>query len=155
MKLDFRHVDWLSPKPSKERIVVGLAVLAVGAGAYALGTHSSRPPNPGAQVMPVRGNGHAPAQDWKALEPQADGYAHDDEGGLQEVKDSRRPARGPGPVPLRPMQAGQCRTFAPEGWRIVDQNRDGTVFTLRSGDGRMLASYAGAAIGSGQVAGCP
>ena len=51
------------------------------------------------------------------------------------------------------MRGGQCRTFAPAGWRIVDQNRDGAVFTLSSGDGRMLASYAGVAIGGGQVAG--
>jgi hypothetical protein len=62
-------------------------------------------------------------------------------------------AGGRGPVPLQPVQSGQCRTFAPQGWRVVDQNRDGTVFSLASADGSMLASYAGAAIGSGQVQG--
>ena len=153
MKFDFRNIDWLSPKPSKERIVLGLAVLAVGAGAYALGTHRVSPTSQAVPAMPVRDDDPAGQRDWKALEPQADSYGQDGEGGLQEVRQIRPLARGPGPVPLKAMQGGQCRTFAPEGWRIVDQNRDGTVFTLRSGDGRMLASYAGAAIGAGQAAG--
>ena len=142
MKFDFRNIDWLSTKPSKERLIIGLAVIAVGAGAYALGNHGARSR---AQAAPPR-QVQSPPGSWTQLQPQADGYPHDTTG-------QARLASGPGPVPLQPMQAGQCRTFAPEGWRIVDQNRDGTVFTLASPDGRMLASYAGAAIGSGQVAG--
>ena len=143
MKFDFRNIDWLSTKPSKERLIIALVVIAVGSGVYALGTHAARPRTPPAPPVQVQTSPEARAQ----LEPQADGDSHDAGGGLERV------ATGPGPVPLQALQAGQCRTFAPEGWRIVDQNRDGTVFTLASPDGRMLASYAGAAIGSGQVAG--
>ena len=84
---------------------------------------------------------------------ESGGYARDGEGGLQQVKGPGGLAQGRGPVPLRPVQAGQCHTFAPEGWRVVDQNRDGTVFTLASENGGMVASYAGAAIGAGQVQG--
>ena len=137
MKLDFRNIDWLSPRPSKERLIVGAVVLLVGAGAYALGARGAHP----------RSEGPAAAPAVSPLGPQDSGYERKEVGGLQEV------ATGPGPVPLQQLQSGQCRTFAPQGWRIVDQNKDGTVFSLSSGDGRMLASYAGAAIGSGQVQG--
>ena len=137
MKLDFRNIDWLSPKPSKARIVVGLVVIAVGAGAYTLGSRG----------VQHRGQQPQPPLDAAQAGPAGRGFAHAADGGLQQV------AMGPGPVPLQPMGSGQCRTFAPQGWRIVDQNRDGTVFSLASGDGRMLASYAGAAIGAGQVQG--
>ncbi len=117
-------------------------MIAVAAGAYGLGTHAARPklqdPPPSPAQTASRG--------WKALEPQADGAAGDQAGEVH-------PVPGPGPVPLQPLQAGNCRTFAPQGRRITDQNRDGTVFTLASPDGRLLASYAGAAIGSGQVGG--
>ena len=37
-------------------------------------------------------------------------------------------------VPLHPINQGQCRTFAPEGWNIVDSNPNGTFFTLASND---------------------
>ncbi len=133
MKLDFRNVDWLSAKPSKERIVVGLAVIAVGAGALGLASHGARPrlaSLPASGVQPV-------AQRWSA----------------RAARGPARLATGRGPVPRQPIRGGPCLTFAPAGWRIVDQNRDGTVFTLSSGDGRMLASYAGVAIGGGQAAG--
>ena len=142
MKFDFRNIDWFSPRPSKERLVIGLVVLVVGAGAYALGARG------------VRSGPHGPAQAATQAVVQSDdgaqGYAKTDDD-LQLVANGR--GRGAGPVPLQPVQSGQCRTFAPQGWRVVDQNHDGTVFTLASGDGSKMASYAGAAIGSGQVQG--
>ena len=147
MKLDFRNIDWLSPKPSKERLIIGAVVLVVGAGAYALGAGGARP----RAQAPVAAPAGAQAAEHvvSPLDPQDGGYEHTSDGDLQQV--ANRPGRGP--VPLQQLQSGQCRTFAPQGWRIVDQNKDGTVFSLASGDGRMMASYAGAAIGSGQVQG--
>ena len=43
---------------------------------------------------------------------------------------------GPGAeaVPLQPLQAGQCRSFAPAGWSVIDTNPNGTVFTAATGD---------------------
>jgi hypothetical protein len=138
MKLDFRKIDWLSPRPSRERIIIGLVVLVVAAGAYALGARGGHTGSPGP----------APAPAQAAFQPAAGDQDAAQTPGSVELVANRR-----GPVPLQPLQSGQCRTFAPQGWRIVDQNRDGTVFSLASADGSMLASYAGAAIGTGQVQG--
>jgi hypothetical protein len=61
--------------------------------------------------------------------------------------------QGKGPIPLQPLSTGACRTFAPAGWQVTDRNDKGTVFTTASPDGRMIASYAGTAVGRGQVMG--
>jgi len=57
------------------------------------------------------------------------------------------------PVALNPIGAGQCRTFAPEGWTVADNNPAGTVFTLVSADRSMIATYAGAGINGGTAQG--
>jgi hypothetical protein len=144
MKLDFRKIDWLSPRPSKERIIVGLVLLAAVAGAYALGARGGRSGPQGTQAA------SAPAQ---AAPQPGDGAPAEVQAPAGAELVANRGAHGPGPVPLQPLQSGQCRTFAPQGWRITDANRDGTVFSLASADGAMLASYAGAAVGTGQVQG--
>jgi hypothetical protein len=144
MKLDFRNIDWFSPRPSKERIIVGIAVLAIAAGAFALGARSghSGAQGPAGPPTPAQAAGQMAGQQMGGQPNNAQAA-----GPVQLV------ANGRGPVPLEPLQQGQCRTFAPQGWRITDANRDGTVFSLASGDGSMLASYFGAAVGSGQVQG--
>ena len=36
-KFDWKNIDWMSTRPSKERIVFGLAVLLVGVGLFYFG----------------------------------------------------------------------------------------------------------------------
>ena len=60
---------------------------------------------------------------------------------------------GSGPTPLVTLASSACKTSAPQGWRIVDQNQDGTVFTVASPDGSMIASYGGVVMNGGQAAG--
>ena len=50
---------------------------------------------------------------------------------------------GAGPVPLTPVAAGQCQTFAPEGWTVTETNPAGTTFVLSSADHGMMAMYVG------------
>lgn len=128
-RFDFKTIDWLSPKPSKERIVIGIAFIVLLAGGVALGQ---------------RFNADRPQQ-AKGLEPSNGQVSR---AGAQPITMS-----GLGPTPLTSVGAGACRTFAPAGWRVIDQNQDGTVFTLTSADAALTAAYAGVAIGSGQVQG--
>jgi len=62
-------------------------------------------------------------------------------------------AAGDEAVPLQPLQSGQCRSFAPAGWMVVDTNPNGTVFTAATGDHSSIASYGGLAVNSGQAQG--
>jgi hypothetical protein len=156
-KWDFKNIDWLSPKPSKERVVVGAAILLAIVGGYVLASGSSgTPPSSSMTAQNAAAPGGAPgtanpqnssnSQGWRALAPGSDndgrGYAQNQDG-----------AQGQGPVPLQALGQGQCRTFAPAGWRITDANPQGTIFTLSSPDGSMMASYAGTAANSAQVSG--
>jgi hypothetical protein len=54
---------------------------------------------------------------------------------------------------LEPIRSGDCRSWAPQGWHVIDQNRQNTIFSLASPDGNEIAVYAGAAIGSGPAQG--
>lgn len=132
-RFNFKNIDWLSPKPSKERIIVGVAIIALVAGGYALGQHSGHHGGPSGSAGPGAG-------------PPGGGLA---QGGWANLTQDK----GAGPTPLTPVSAGQCRTFAPAGWRVTDQNQDGTVFTLTSADGALTGAYAGLAVGAGQVQG--
>jgi hypothetical protein len=120
MKFDWNNIDWLSMKPSKERAVIGMALLIVGGLLFQLFSGSGASSGLAAPAM---------------------------------AKDMMRPAAMISLVPLEPVQSGNCQTAAPRGWHVTDQNQQGTVFSLASGDGAQVASYAGAAIGSGQVQG--
>jgi hypothetical protein len=132
-RFDFKNIDWLSPKPSKERIIVGVAIIALVAAGFALGQYFDRhkgPSGPGGFNNGPNGGGFA--QGGPVNPTQADGV---------------------GPTPLTPISAGQCQTFAPAGWRVTDQNQDGTVFTLTSADGSLTGAYAGAAVNAAQAQG--
>ncbi|MEI9927974.1 MAG: hypothetical protein WDN44_10190 [Sphingomonas sp.] len=136
--MDFRNIDWFSTKPSKERIIVGVAVIALLGGGYALGRMGSET---GAS-MPIR-----------AASATTAGFAGAQLQPASMTQPGQPALAGPGPVPLVALDSGNCRTFAPEGWRITDQNKDGTVLSVASPDGRLMASYGGAAFSSGHVAG--
>lgn len=127
-KFDWKHIDWFSPKPSKERAVIGVAVLAAGALGYYVFAPSGQgeePPLQSQAVMPSQGT------------PQA----------------STGLGGGGGPVPLQKVSQGQCSSEAPEGWRVTDTNQQGTVFSLASADGGEIASYDGVAVNGGQAMG--
>lgn len=124
--MDFRNIDWFSAKPSRERIIIGVGVIALVAGGFALGRMGSGDSAPPAGNAAAASEAAAPAGVTAAAQ---------------------------GLVPLAPLDSGTCRTFAPEGWRIADQNKDGTVLTTVSPDGRMAASYGGTALSSAHAAG--
>ncbi len=115
-------------------MVIGAVVILAIAGGFYL---ESAPPNAGHSASANSPSGAPPG----ATAMSADARTVD------------APASGTGPVPLQQIAQGQCRTFAPAGWRVVDSNPQGTVFTLSSADGSMTASYAGTAVGGGQAAG--
>ncbi|MBV9044818.1 MAG: hypothetical protein JO294_06815, partial [Alphaproteobacteria bacterium] len=50
---------------------------------------------------------------------------------------------GGGPVPLTPIAEGQCQTYAPSGWTVVETNPNGTFFRTASADQSMQAAYVG------------
>lgn len=122
-KFDWKHIDWFSPKPSKERAIIGVAVIAAGALGY--------------YVFAPSGQGTAPPLQNQAMMPSI----------------GTAPTGSGGPVPLQKVGQGQCSTEAPEGWRVTDTNQQGTVFSLTSADGGEIASYDGVAVNGGQVAG--
>jgi len=63
------------------------------------------------------------------------------------------PSSAQGPIPLSPLEGGKCKTVAPAGWRVTDQNNDGTTISLTSADGRLMSSYGALALNSGQARG--
>jgi len=126
-KFDWKNIDWFSIKPSKERIVIGVVVLLVGSGLFYLGKLSSSGPS-------------APGQ-------------QDNGGGGLFGGGSQIASTGSDPVPLQPVGGGNCRTYAPEGWHVTDENQQGTVFTVSSADGSESATYSAAGVNGGQVAG--
>jgi hypothetical protein len=133
-KFDWKNIDWFSPKPSKERTVIGVVLIAVAAlGYYAFGGAPAPANAPQGTMFGGASNGPNNAQ----------GGGGAPNGMMQQA--------GAGPVPLQPVQAGQCRTLAPDGWRVVDQNQQGTVFTVS--DGSEFATYAGLAVNSAQARG--
>jgi hypothetical protein len=133
-KFDWKNIDWLSAKPSKERIIIGIAVILVGAGLFALGRWSS----PSAQPT-TAANGAA--------------------GGAGSVSSSPAPQGGDMAkagndlVPLQPVQSGPCKTFAPQGWHVIDANPQGTAFTVASADSSQMASYGAVGVNGGAAAG--
>lgn len=128
-KFDWKNIDWLSAKPSKERIVVGVAAILVLVGLFYIGRWTA----PGATSQTVLSGG-TPTQSQGLF------------GGGVASNASE-------PIPLQPLGAGQCRTFAPAGWRVTDANRQGTAFTVASPDGNMTASYGAVGVNGGAAAG--
>lgn len=115
---------------NREKVIAAVGAVVLIAGGYTLGRLGSAGKPAGAAIA----NGTAPlaAKDGAATAPQPPGA---------------------GPVPLAALDSGTCKTFAPEGWRITDQNKDGTVLTVSSPDGKAMGSYGGAALSSGHAAG--
>ena len=131
---DFKNVDWRSSGLTKEKLVVGAGlILLVGAGialAVLVGHHK-----------PAGGSAASGAPSAAASQAAANQTA-----GLT-------PVAGSGPIPLTPLQAGTCRTFAPPGWRVTDQNASSTVFTATSADGQQIGSYGGVIVNAAQAGG--
>lgn len=138
MKFDWKNIDWLSPKPSKERAIIGIVLLAV----LLLGIYL------GQQFGGNGGNSVSTLQPEGAAPQAASGNKSSLFGGLFGGGGAAKSL-----IALQPIGAGQCHSFAPEGWRVTDQNQQGTVFSLASPDGSMGASYAGLALNGGQIAG--
>jgi len=112
-KFDWKNIDWMSTRPSKERITIGITVLVVGVGLFYFAQYFT--------------------------------------GALFGT--SKSGAFVSEPVPLLPVAGGQCRTFAPQGWHVTDQNQQGTAFTIVSADGSMMASYGAVGVNGGAAAG--
>lgn len=77
----------------------------------------------------------------RAISPSSNTPAGNSGGGLLSGLTSG--GSGSGPVPLTPIAAGQCQTFAPDGWTVTETNPAGTAFALVSADRSMMALYAG------------
>ncbi len=58
-----------------------------------------------------------------------------------------------GPVPLAPLNAQQCTTFAPNGWSVTDVDDKSSTFSVANGDRSQMASYGGLGVNSGQASG--
>ncbi len=129
-KFDWKNIDWFSPKPSKERIVIGVAVLVVGFGLFSLGRWTS--------------SGSMPTALSRGGSTQNHGFLGMGSGSEASASD---------PVPLQPLGASQCRTYAPEGWRVTDSNQQSTAFSTASADGSMMASYGAVGVNGGAAAG--
>ncbi len=125
-KFDWKNIDWFSPKPSKERIIIGVAVLVVLFGGYYLSTAISSSPSAPGQLS------HGPG-------PSRAG---------QDMASS-----GSEPIPLQPVGGGNCRSYAPAGWHVTDENQQGTAFTVASPDGSMTASYGAVGVNGGAAQG--
>lgn len=134
--MDFQKFDWLWRKPSRQRAMAGVAIIALVSIGYVVGRN-----DPKGNLADGIANAAVSATPTGSAAPEAV------TGGMP------RETVGAPLTPLEPLSAGQCHTFAPAGWRVIDQNKDGTVFTLQSGDGRLSAAYAGAAVGAGLVQG--
>lgn len=130
-KFDWKNIDWFSAKPSKERIIIVVAVLLVAFGLFTLGRSTS---SDSTRQTASSGGGTAQSQ---GLFGGGTGIA----------------STASEPVPLQPLEGGACRTYAPAGWRVTDQNPQGTEFTVASADGSMSASYVAIGVGGGLAAG--
>ena len=129
-RFDFKTIDWRSSGLTREKLLLAAGLLGlIGAGFSIAALVRHKPPA-----------GPATAQ---AASPQSNGAPAN---GLS-------PTAGPGPMLLTPLQAGPCRTYAPAGWRITDQNPAGTVFTATSADGRLTGSYGGVIVNAAQASG--
>jgi hypothetical protein len=133
-RFDFKTIDWRSSGVTKEKIAVGAGLIVLVGAGFAAGTLVGHKAPAGAQTMSA-----APA----GVASQAGGGAA---GGLT-------PTAGAGPTALTLLQAGNCKTYAPQGWRITDQNASGTVFTTTSADGQLIGSYGGVIVNAAQAAG--
>jgi len=133
-KFDFSAVDWRSSGLTKEKVAVGAGLIVLVGAGFAIGVMVGHKPPAGGQATastPATGPGQT---------------ASSPAGGAT-------PAAGPGPIPLTPLQAGTCRTFAPLGWRVADQNSSGTVFTATSADGQLIGGYGGVIVNAAQAGG--
>ena len=152
--------DWkkLWAPESRVKTIMGgiIAVLAVALAASLAPKSEPGTPNPLGAML----GGNAPPATKGNSGPVNSGYARDANGNslLPDDTDGRdRPAHqyaaASEAVPLHPINQGQCRTLAPDGWNVIDTNPNGTVFTLATGDRSQIASYAGVAIDAQQVQG--
>lgn len=130
--IDWRDFSWRTATPLQKGLIVGAGVVVLVVGGYEAGRQGSAP-------QPARENPYGPA----GAEPGPDANAP-----LRTAA-----AASPGLVPLTELSSGACRTFAPEGWKITDQNKDGTTLTVASADGSLIGAYGAMAINSGQVQG--
>lgn len=129
--MDWRDFSWRTATPLHKRLIVGAGIVVLVVGGYEAGRlGSGKPADPG-KPNPDMASSREPAAD-------TDRPFH---------------AGGPGPVPLTELSSGPCKTFAPEGWKITDQNKDGTVLTVTSADGGLTGAYGALAVNAGQVQG--
>ncbi|MDE2183968.1 MAG: hypothetical protein KGJ78_13195 [Alphaproteobacteria bacterium] len=123
-KFDWNNIGWFSVKPSKERAVIGVVVLAAAFGLFYLGRMTTDGPAVTRPAGEESGKGSGP-------------FA----------------SAGNEPVPLQPVSGGACRSFAPAGWRVSDANQQGTAFTVASPDGALTASYGAVGVNGGAAQG--
>ncbi len=125
--MDWRDFSWRTASPLAKGLIVGGAILVLVIGAYLAGRQGAAPNAPTAShrvaVAPNTGADAKPVMAATNL------------------------------VPLTKLSSGPCETFAPQGWRIADQNKDGTTLTVTSADGSLTGAYGAMAINSGQVQG--
>jgi hypothetical protein len=131
--MGWQDFSWRAASPLARRLIVSGGIMVLVVGGYEAGRLGSAPSSPAQSA----------ASERASTPPPADGT-----GPLQTAS-----ADGPGPIPLTELSSGPCKTFAPEGWKITDQNKDGTVLTVASADGSLIGAYGGMAIGAGQVQG--
>lgn len=129
----WQDFSWRTATPLTKRLIISAGIVALVAGGYEAGKLGSAPSGAASQSI-ANGSASAP--------PPADGT-----GPFQTA------STGPGPIPLTQLSSGPCRTFAPEGWKITDQNRDGTVLTVTSADGSLTSAYGAMAVNAGQAQG--
>lgn len=130
--MDWRDFSWRTASPLARGLIAGAGIVVLAAGGYLAGKGGSAP----------FGEAGPSASSERATPP-----APDNMGPLQTAK------AGTGPIPLIELSSGPCRTFAPEGWKIIDQNKDGTVLTVASADGNLIGAYGGMAINAAQAQG--
>jgi hypothetical protein len=128
----WQDFSWRTASPLAKRVIVSAGIVVLVIGGYEAGKLGS---GPSASTQSASGQ-------RASTPPPSDGT-----GPLQTAN------AGPGPIPLTALSSGPCRTFAPEGWKITDQNKDGTVLTVTSADGSLTAAYGAMAINAGQVQG--
>lgn len=127
----WQDFSWRTATSLQKRLIVSAGIVVLVVGGYEAGKLGSATPTSPAQS----------AAGERASTPPPP----DDTGRLRTAST--------GPIPLTELSSGPCKTFAPEGWKITDQNKEGTTLTVASADSSLIGAYGGMAINSGQAQG--
>jgi hypothetical protein len=131
-KFDWKHIDW--KKPSKERSVIILGILAVAGLIYlAFDGGFGERSGPSDELI-------AAVNQWKKDDPSIAGGSSG--GGLTASAFGQGSGSVSNPVPLRPVSGGNCNGFAPEGWSVVATGPQGNELAVAGPNHSGFGQYA-------------